>query len=518
MEIFADELDTLEITEHMMLTHLLEGVSVIKIFQMKYGQMLVTSDSSVMHIQYDSRKVEQGDMFVAIRGGSTDGNRFVADAVSKGAGIIVTDDDNAMPDTYFMHQGVAKILVPDTRAALAQLSAAFYGHPSRKMTMVGVTGTNGKTTTTHLMKSLLDANNKTAGLIGTIEYIIGNERTPATHTTPESLELQGLFARMVESGCKSAVMEVSSHALQQHRADSIDFSVAVFTNLSQDHLDYHGTMEEYYKAKKILFDQLDRDSWAVINIDDDWGKKLFASSQSKKLSFGIASRADVQAKKISLSIQGMQCVIEHEGEETEIQSPFVGRFNVYNILAAFSSGVALGISKSLMQKTFQRASLVPGRFERITSPKGWTAIIDYAHTPDALEKALRTIHDVLGATRRGKIITVFGCGGNRDATKRPVMGRIASELSDITIVTSDNPRQEVPEKIIEEVITGVKKGKNVYQETDRKQAVVMALGMASKDDVVLIAGKGHEDYQVVGDKKIHLSDHELVEEFLRGQK
>jgi UDP-N-acetylmuramoyl-L-alanyl-D-glutamate--2,6-diaminopimelate ligase len=356
---------------------------------------------------------------------------------------------------------------------------------------------------------------KKSGLIGTIENMIGNQRIPSTHTTPESLELQMLLDRMVEEQCSAAVMEVSSHALDQHRVEGMVFQVAVFTNLTQDHLDYHGTMDEYYTAKKKLFGMLAPDGWAVINADSDYGMRLMDETNAKTISYGITGKADVRALDISLSLHGVKFNIEYQGERTSISSPMVGRFNVYNLLAAFSAGIALGAERIALGRFLSEAIVVPGRFEKVSSSAGWIAVIDYAHTPDALEKALLAVHDVMGESRQGKIITVFGCGGNRDKTKRPKMGKVASQLSDIVFVTSDNPRFEDPEAIIDEVMAGIEDGSKVYREVDRAMAISRALEIASGGDIVLIAGKGHEDYQIIEDRKIHFSDREIVEKFLR---
>ena len=498
----------------MILSKILEGVVVRKMFQTMYGQMVVTHDAEVRRIQYDSRKVERGDMFVAISGTRENGARYISEAVEHGAKAVVLDDDGAMPDSFFMHAGAVKIVVPDTRIALARMSSNYYGHPSDKLVMVGVTGTNGKTTTTHILKSILESNGSSSGLIGTIEYRIGENIIPATHTTPESLELNELLARMAESGCASAVMEVSSHALIQHRVDGLSFSAAVFTNLTQDHLDYHGTMEQYFDAKKILFEHLPPEACAVINIDDEWGKRLM-SLPGRKISYGVSAAADVQAKNMSLSMQGTHCTIVHANEETAIDSSLIGRFNVSNILAAFATGIALGIPKPALRQAIRETKSVRGRFEPVVSPRGWTAIVDYAHTPDALEKALAAVRDVFHSTGGGRIITVFGCGGNRDRSKRPKMAGIATGYSDVTIVTSDNPRTEEPERIIDEIMTGAKPDARVVREADRGKAITMALELAGSGDVILIAGKGHEDYQVIGDRKLHFSDREAVDNFLR---
>lgn len=515
MEIVAKE-NTVEVTS-MMLSEILNGVTVSKMFQALYGTMVVTHDVQVNHVRYDSRRVERGDLFVAIRGGGFDGHRFVAQAVSNGAKVVVLEDDAALSDSYFMHTGSVKVVVPNSRAALARISANYFGHPSNKLLVVGVTGTNGKTTTTQLIGSILETAGNATGLLGTIEYRIGTEILPATHTTPESLELNELLAHMVEMRCTAAVIEVSSHALHQHRVDGMDFRAAVFTNLTQDHLDYHGTMEEYFSAKQILFEYLSPGAFAVVNIDDLWGRKILSATRANRISYGMTTQADVSAQNINLSMHGLSFTAVHAREETPIESSLIGRFNVSNILAAFATGIALGIRKTVVQDAIKNVRSVRGRFETIVAPQGWTTVIDYAHTPDALQKALRAIHDIFDSATRGKLITVFGCGGNRDRGKRPLMAAIATEYSDLTIITTDNPRREHPEEIIDEIMTGVKSGSEVIREPDRRTAILRALGLASKNDVVLIAGKGHEDYQVIAEEKIHFSDREVVETFLRSR-
>jgi len=517
MAIVLEDYDVISDVQSMTLSKLLERVTVVKMFQTVYGQMVVTHEIEVHAIQNDSRKVARGDLFVAVSGNELDGHKFIADAVNNGAKVVVLEDDAAMPDSYFMHAGVVKVVVRDSRIALAEISSAFFRNPSGKLKLVGVTGTNGKTTTTYLLKSILESQGMKTGLIGTIEYSFGGRTLPAEKTTPDSLELNRLLSEMVEDGCAAAVMEVSSHALDQHRVHGLTFGAAVFTNLTQDHLDYHGTMQAYFDAKKILFQTLPPESWGVVNLDDEWGRKILDLTAGRKLTYAINAPADVQAKQISLSMQGTRFTILHRGEETPIESPLIGKFNVSNLLAAFSAGVAMGIPKTAMQEAIRTMKSVRGRFEAVRSPKGWTAVIDYAHTPDALQKALAAVRDVFGAAGGGRIITVFGCGGNRDRTKRPKMARIATELSDVTVVTSDNPRHENPDRIIDEIMTGVREGAVVHRVPDRTTAIHKALGLARTGDVVLIAGKGHEQYQVIDSKKIHFSDHEVVDEFVRTQ-
>ena len=502
----------------MTLSNLLKDVPVAKMFQTTYGQMVVTHDVEIRSVQYDSRAVQQGDMFVAIKGERADGHRHIESAVSRGAKAVVVESDAALPDSYFMHAGVVKIVVSNSRRALALLSGNFFGHPAKQLMLIGVTGTNGKTTTTYLIKHLLESQSPSmqgrVGLVGTIEYVIGNEHLPATHTTPESLELHQLFARMVERHCTHVVMEVSSHSLHQDRVFGLEFAAAVFTNLTQDHLDYHGTMENYFQAKKILFDRVPSIGWAVTNSDDPWGSKLVAGSKGSTLTYGTVAGAAVRAKDVSLSMKGTSFVVEHRQNDTAFKSTLVGRFNVYNILAACSVGIALGIPVPKLRDGIASFSAVPGRFEQIHSPRGWSAIVDYAHTPDALEKCLNTIHDVLPSARTNKIITVFGAGGDRDKTKRTLMGKVAEGLSDVVIVTSDNPRTEDPLAIIGEVRSGIKRTENVHTEPDRRKAIEKALSGANAGDVVLVAGKGHEDYQVIGTEKKHFSDREVIRDFI----
>jgi UDP-N-acetylmuramoyl-L-alanyl-D-glutamate--2,6-diaminopimelate ligase len=483
-------------------------------FQTMYGRMVVTHDVEVRRIQYDSRRVERGDLFVAIRGTSSDGSRFIPGAIQNGCKVVVTEMDDAS-DALFMHAGVVKIVVPDARIALARLAQNYFDNPSARMTMVGVTGTNGKTTTTHMIREILAASGIKTGLIGTIRYVIGDESIPATHTTPESLELQDYLHRMAESGCGGAVMEVSSHALHQHRVDGLEFDVRVFTNLTQDHLDYHGSMEEYFAAKQLLFGMPGAGATAVVNADDPWGRKLLGLIAGSKLSYGFSSGCDVSAMNPQLSVGGSTCTILHQGRQTDFTTRLIGRFNLYNILASVATGLALDISPALMRDVIAEMKPVTGRFEQITSPAGWTAVIDYAHTPDALEKALMAIRDVRSASTTGRILTVFGCGGDRDRKKRPLMGEIAARLSDATYVTSDNPRSESPDAIIDDIAGGIGDGREWRRIPDRAAAIRTALHDARRGDVILIAGKGHEEYQITGAQRSHFSDREQVEEFIR---
>jgi UDP-N-acetylmuramoyl-L-alanyl-D-glutamate--2,6-diaminopimelate ligase len=501
----------------MLLARLLDGVQVRKLFSLHYGAMAPTQDVEIHNVQYDSRRVERGDLFVALPGTATDGARFIEDAIERGAVAVMMQDDAARPDAYFQHTGVMKIVVPNARQALARVAANFRGRPSEKLRLIGVTGTNGKTTTAYLIKAALEAAGERVGLIGTISYDTGTQIVPATHTTPESVDLQSLLATMVDNTCTAAVMEVSSHALAMHRVYGLRFAAAVFTNFTQDHLDYHGSMEEYLKAKKMLFDMLSGDAVAVVNADDPAHEAVCAGSKARRVTFGTGD-ADVVARDIQMNVQGMVCTVVRKGVSTPLRSALTGRFNVLNLLGAFAVTSELGVEPSLAAQGLATLKAVRGRFEQILAPSGWTAVIDYAHTPDALQNTLLALRELLPRTNGARVITVFGCGGNRDRDKRPKMGRIASEFSDIVVITSDNPRQEEPQAIIDQVAAGVLPGKTVYTEIDRRQAIIKGLLLAEAGDVVLIAGKGHEDYQVVGSTKSHLDDREEVEMFIRNMK
>jgi UDP-N-acetylmuramoyl-L-alanyl-D-glutamate--2,6-diaminopimelate ligase len=499
----------------MTLNDLLNGIRVTKLYSGMYGKMVLTQDISVRNIRYDSRKVAPGDMFVALRGTVENGHRYIDQAIAAGASVVVLDDDGARPDTFFMHSGVLKVLVPDARAALAGLAANMYGRPADRLELVGITGTNGKTTTSHLIRAILEADGKPAGLIGTIEYRIGDRVIPASHTTPESLELHALLSEMEQSGCAAAVMEVSSHALMMSRVEGLRFRAAVFTNLTQDHLDFHGSMEAYFLAKKKLFDSLGAAGLAVVNADDPYGTRMLGETHGVRMTYGFGPECDVRAVGVELGIDGSSCSVTYKGTEMEIRSPLTGRFNIQNILAASAAALGMGIRPPVIAAGIGRVGSVRGRFERITSPSGWAAIIDYAHTPDALENCLRTIRELVPPSGGGRVITVFGCGGNRDRTKRPIMGRIASEWSDIAIVTSDNPRNEDPASIIEAIVDGMPPGRETYTEVNRRTAIRRALTIARRGDVVLVAGKGHETYQVIGTTRQHFDDREEVEGFIR---
>lgn len=467
----------------------------------------------VKGVSYDSREVKEGDLFVAIKGLNVDGHRFIPEAVLSGAVAVVLENDAVIDDSYFVERGVTKIVVQDSRKALALISSAFYGFPSQKLKLIGVTGTNGKTTTTHLIKAILENAGFGTGLIGTINYVVGDEVIPAIQTTPESLEINGFLKHMVDKGLSVCVMEVSSHALALDRVFGLDFDVGVFTNITRDHLDFHGTFEAYFQAKKILFDSLKGDACAIYNIDDPNGEKIVADTKAMKLSYGRDERAVIKPKDVMLSFNGIELVIQTPTGVIDVKSKLIGEFNVYNILSAVAVGYALGVDFENIKKGIESVENVKGRFERIVSPFGYTVIIDYAHTPDALEKCINAILNLREKTGGGKLITVFGCGGDRDRGKRAIMGRISTEKSDVTVITSDNPRFEDPERIISDILEGVKEDSVYYVFVDRKEAIIRALEMAQEGDIVLIAGKGHEEYQIIRDMKIPFSDVQVVKEY-----
>lgn len=465
-----------------------------------------SEDAEVFDIQYDSRKVGKGSLFVAIKGEKADGNLFAEQVVESGAVAVVTDSSG-----LGVWSSATTIYVPNAREAMARISAAFYGRPAAKLKLVGITGTNGKTTTSFLVESVLREAGLNPGVVGTINYRYPGKALPAPNTTPESLDLQRLLNDMVESGVKSAVMEVSSHALSQERVGGCLFDVAVFTNLTQDHLDYHITMERYFEAKARLFtDFIDEGKTAVINMDDPKGVDISKRALGRVIGYGIKGRGietDIYPKDIKLGVQGIEGTLATPSGEIKIKSSLIGEFNLYNILAAAGAGVGLGLPVEVIERGITALKKVPGRLERVDAGQLFTILVDYAHTPDALERVLSTIR---GLTDK-RIITLFGCGGDRDRGKRPIMGRVASEYSDIVIVTSDNPRTEEPLKIIEDITSGIvgAYGHRPLQVIpDRREAITEAIKEAREGEVVLLAGKGHEDYQIIGTEKIHFDDRE----------
>jgi UDP-N-acetylmuramoyl-L-alanyl-D-glutamate--2,6-diaminopimelate ligase len=456
-------------------------------------------------LAYDSRKVTRGGLFVAVPGLKEDGRRFIGDALARGAAAVVFDGPDVLAG-----RDTGRVLVPSARAALARLADAYFGHPSRALTVVGITGTNGKTTTSLLVDALVRAGGRPSGLIGTIEYRIGDERITASQTTPEALELQGLLARMVSRGVSGAAMEVSSHALALHRADGIEFDVAVFTNLTQDHLDFHGTLDAYRLAKARLFQLLATGTkarrTAVINADDPSGASMTAGLAVPVLTFGLRSSADIRPRRYRSEMDGIHMVVETPRGSLEIASPLVGEHNVMNLLGAVGVGLALEMDPAVIAGALASVRAVPGRFERVEAGQPFLVVVDYAHTPDALERVLGTAKKLCGAS--GRLAAVFGCGGDRDRGKRPIMGEIAARVADRVWVTSDNPRTERPDAIVAEIVEGIpvdRRERHVAL-TDRRAAIHGALTWARPGDVVVIAGKGHEPYQIVGTDVLPFDD------------
>lgn len=452
-------------------------------------------------IQSDSRKVESGCLFVAVRGTAVDGHKFVASAIEKGAVTIVCEE---IPEG--LEGKCTFVLVKDSAVALGKLIAQWYDNPSDKLILVGVTGTNGKTTIATLLYNMFRKMGHKVGLISTVCNYIDAEAVPTEHTTPDPLTLHALMARMVDAGCEYAFMEVSSHAIDQKRISGLSFNGGIFTNLTRDHLDYHKTVENYLKAKKKFFDDLPASAFALTNLDDKSGMVMLQNAKAKKLTYSLRTLADFKGKILESHFDGTELLINNR----EVSVQFVGRFNAYNLLAVYGAAVALGKEPEEILITLSTLHSVAGRFETIRSPKGFTVIVDYAHTPDALTNVLNGIHEVLDGN--GKVITVVGCGGNRDKGKRPMMAKEAVRLSDQVILTSDNPRFEEPDSIIEDMVAGLSTADmdKTLCITDRKQAIKTAITLAQKGDVVLVAGKGHEDYQEVKGIKHHFDDRETV--------
>lgn len=461
----------------------------------------VDLDIDIREVRYDSRAVQPGDLFVAVRGFATDGHAYIGMALKKGAVAVVCEQAG---------KGIPAVIVPDARAALADIAGNRFDHPSRKLTMVGVTGTNGKTTTTTLIKHILEAEGHKVGLIGTNQNMIGDEVIPTERTTPESYELQALFARMAEAGCTHCVMEVSSHSLVLDRVRGVRFAVGAFTNLTQDHLDFHKTMEAYREAKARLFTISDK---GVVNLDDPVADKMLADATCPCLTFSAdKDAADLSAKNIELGASGVSFVAATRDAIARVSLGIPGHFSVENALAALGVCVALGVPLEHAARALGTAHGVKGRAEVVPTDTDYTVLIDYAHAPDGVSNILRTVRGFA----KGRVIALFGCGGDRDRTKRPIMGHLAAELSDYCIVTSDNPRTEQPEAIIEDIVAGVKDAKvPVDVICDRRAAIYHALDIAQKDDVIVLMGKGHETYQEIDHVKHHMDEREIVADYFK---
>ncbi len=487
----------------MELTQLLNSVKAIQVI----GEV---QRQDVSGIFYDSRRVIKNSVFAAIKGYKTDGHRFILDALNKGALAVILEDNNSVPDDIFIHGKTAKILVEDSRRALAEISASFYKQPSKKLKLIGITGTNGKTTSSYFIKKILESSGEKVGLAGTISNYIGSEEIKSSLTTPESNEMNEMLLEMYNRGCGYAVMEVSSHSLVLKRVYGLEFSGALFTNITSDHLDFHETFENYLSAKKILFDSLAKSAFGVYNIDDPHSTNLVKDSQARLFSYGTSSDADFIIRGVTYDLSGTRFVIEYNGREYPVSTSLIGEFNAYNACAAFAVSVLHGIAPETAVAGIKSTPQVPGRFE-VVGKGNKKVIIDYSHTADSLEKALEAVNKLTGGSV--PVYTVFGCGGNRDKTKRPVMGNIASEMSTKAIVTSDNPRFEEPMAIIDEIVKGINKDNYEVLE-NREEAISKAIAVSEDNAVILIAGKGHENYQEIKGVRNHFSDKEIAEKYL----
>jgi UDP-N-acetylmuramoyl-L-alanyl-D-glutamate--2,6-diaminopimelate ligase len=477
----------------------------------RYG----AGDPEVAGITHDSRKVKPGDLFVCIPGLKADGHQFLPDAAAKGAVAALVER------TQGLGGSLPLLLVPSARAAVGPLAAAVYGHPSRQFNLIGVTGTNGKTTTTLLVETLFRAAGCRTGVIGTLGARIGDRELPGDRTTPEAPDLQALFAQMTAEDVRAVAMEVSSHALAQDRTLGAEFDVGVFTNLTQDHLDFHGTLDDYFEAKVRLFtdypSRTQKPFSAVINVDDPYGRRLLERAKGRPITFGIEREATLTASEVRATPAGIQFRLSREGGPAQpLQLRLGGRFNVSNALAALGAALAAGLDWEQSMQALAAANGAPGRFESVDGGQPFSVIVDYAHSPDGLLNVLSAAR----ALDPARLIVVFGCGGDRDRGKRPIMGRIAAELADVAVVTSDNPRSEQPETIIREIQAGIaaatERRATVVEEPDRRRAIAEAIGMAQPGDLVLIAGKGHENYQIFADQTIHFDDREVAREVLTG--
>jgi UDP-N-acetylmuramoyl-L-alanyl-D-glutamate--2,6-diaminopimelate ligase len=459
-------------------------------------------DVEISSLAYDNRLVVDGTLFFCVPGFTRDGHDFAPDAVARGAAALVVERP--------LNLGVPEVQVPSVRTAMAPAAARFHGDPTARLQTVGVTGTNGKTTTAFLLRALLEAAGRATGLLGTVKSVIGGVENEVLRTTPEAIDLQRTFAEMLDAGDEACVMEVSSHALELHRADAIHFAAAIFTNLTQDHLDFHPTMEEYFGAKRRLFTELGP-AHAIVNVDDPYGARLAAELGGGAITFALSGNASYRAGAVQTGLDGSHFTVTAPDGVYDLSSPLTGRFNVSNVLGAFAAARSLGVDGDVAIEAIAAAGQVPGRFQSVSEGQDYAVLVDYAHTPDSLENVLKAAR---GLTR-GRLHVVFGCGGDRDRGKRPLMGEIAVRLADRVIVTSDNPRSEDPAAIIDEILVG--SGPDVEHEVDRRVAIESAISTAGPGDVVVIAGKGHEQGQeFAGGRKIPFDDVTVAREILRG--
>lgn len=474
----------------------------------KTVNIIGSTDIDLTGINIDSRRIKAGHLFVAMKGTQVDGHRFIEKAIELGAIAVLLED---MPDS--LHEGVTYIQVTSTEDAVGKVATLFYGNPSSKLKLVGVTGTNGKTTIATLLYNMFRKFGYKVGLLSTVCNYIDDEAIPADHTTPDPIELNELLGRMVDAGCEYAFMECSSHAIHQRRIGGLKFTGGIFTNLTRDHLDYHKTFENYRNAKKKFFDDLPKDAFAITNADDKNGMVMVQNTKATVKTYSTQRMADFRAKILECHFEGMY--LDIDGREVGVQ--FIGKFNVSNLLAVYGAATMLGKKAEDILVVLSTLKSVNGRLEPIHSPEGYTAVVDYAHTPDALENVLLAIHDVLNG--KGHVITVCGAGGHRDKGKRPLMAQEAVKQSDKVILTSDNPRDEKPEAIIEDMLAGLtpQQKKKVITIVDRKEAIRTACMMAKKGDVILVAGKGHETYQEINGVKHHFDDHEVLHNIFDAQ-
>lgn len=469
----------------------------------EYEVVRGNDDLDIREVQYDSREVKTGDVFVCIRGYVTDGHKYIDNAFKNGASAIVLSENlESVPECTM-------IKVKDTRKALALISSNYYDNPSKKMKIIGITGTNGKTTSTFMVKSILETAGYKVGLIGSIANYVGDRKIPSHRTTPESLELQKLFKEMVDEDVDYCVMETSSHSLYLDRTYGVKFSQAIFTNLTRDHLDFHKTFENYYRAKLILF----RNTFnSIINIDDKYGERIYEDALGTKVTYAIDREAEVRGSNLNMHSRGINFNISYNEKTEPVDLNIPGKYNAMNALGSAAACLCEGVDLITVKKGLESMESVPGRCEIVTKSYdlGYEVVVDFAHTPDGLQNILKTAREFTN----GKLICVFGCGGDRDNTKRPIMGKIGTELSDFAVITSDNPRTEEPMSIINEIVAGVKTHNYMVIE-NRREAIKEAMKMANKGDVVVVAGKGHETYQILKDKTIHFDEREVVADIIR---
>ncbi len=470
----------------------------------------ITSDKldgiEIQGLSCDSKNIRADFAFVAIKGSRLDGHQFIPEAISRGAKVIISQSD------FSNSAEVKKILVEDTRLVLAKLASNFFGHPAKRLKIIGVTGTNGKTTTTYLLNNILNKVGFKVGLIGTIQYKLNDRVIPATNTTPGAVEMQSFLKEMVDHCLDYAVMEVSSHSLDQHRIDEIDFEAAVFTNLTLDHLDYHQNFENYFLAKAKLFDKLKPGKKAIINVDDDYGIRIKNKVGNNVISYALNRNADIYAQNIKLGLEGSEFFMLTPAGSFKLKTSFIGLHNIYNILAATGAAISQNIDLDIIKEVLSQSMVVPGRLELVEENQPFKVFIDYAHTDHAMKNVL----GILKKVKKGKLLLLFGCGGDRDKSKRPLMASVAAESADWLVITSDNPRREEPQIIIDEIEKGFPPGfKNYFKILDREQAIEKIISLAQKDDIILIAGKGHENYQVCKDIITPFSDKEITKKYIQ---